>query len=504
MSVVTRVLFSLIFLMAASGPNVFSASDDLRHAVLSDSEKLIRALLTGSTNQKDLNELMDLAAEAGHGSMVKVLKELGAEIGNNALLLATQNGRAGALQALIKEGVAIDVVDKNKRSALTLAAMNRDFIMVRDLLQAGANPNIYDIHGNHALYYAVFQDHAELVRLLAHSGSESHAGNEFGESVLTVLQAVRDTNAYRHVMGIKPRQRTLDVLYESLLTCDLRVLKAAIANGRDPNWATRDGRSALMFAAHNGDTAAVAFLLESKADVNATDRNGKTALMFAVSRGRTEVVKQLIAAEAEVNAVTLDRITPLRIALENDDEAVSTLLVRAGANILAQRADGTPVRLKASKLAFNRSRKQLKKLKMNPYSFDDTFPLSDSEPVYVKNRLEYIPPIFRKLQEPKYTEAAIRASARGKVRLEARFGRDGIVYNIRILETDMDWAHGLELEAVKALGQWEFTPGKRFGTAAGMRMQIDIDFKWESFKPVFNMTVDERGFYDWINQKLKN
>src|SRR6266849_5857877 len=60
------------------------------------------------------------------------------------------------------------------------------------------------------------------------------------------------------------------------------LVELLIANGAAVNLQARNGRTALMYAAKNGDTQAVKALLKSGASVNIADNEGQTALMEAV------------------------------------------------------------------------------------------------------------------------------------------------------------------------------------------------------------------------------
>src|SRR5260370_25015395 len=79
---------------------------------------------------------------------------------------------------------------------------------------------------------------------------------------------------------------------------ELLIAKRAAVNHRNS-----EGRTALMYAAENGDTQAVNALLRSGASVNVADNNGETALMkAAASSCNEETVRALLGAGADLNA----------------------------------------------------------------------------------------------------------------------------------------------------------------------------------------------------------
>jgi len=86
------------------------------------------------------------------------------------------------------------------------------------------------------------------------------------------------------------------------------------------------GRTALMYAACEGDTEFVKTLLAEGADVNAKDKDGVTALMGAAWNGHTEIVKALLAKGADVNIKDKDGRTALRYAILGSHAEIVRLL----------------------------------------------------------------------------------------------------------------------------------------------------------------------------------
>ena len=73
--------------------------------------------------------------------------------------------------------------------------------------------------------------------------------------------------------------------------------------------------TALMWAAMQGDTGEVTYLLNVGAEVNAKNIYGETALILAALQGYTEIVTALMdAAYIKVNAADLDGNMPLMLA----------------------------------------------------------------------------------------------------------------------------------------------------------------------------------------------
>lgn len=78
-------------------------------------------------------------------------------------------------------------------------------------------------------------------------------------------------------------------------------VNALVMSKADLNIADNDGKTALMFAAENGDYASVEYLINAGAYLNTLDKFNKTALMYAMENGNTEVVDLLTRASLTYN-----------------------------------------------------------------------------------------------------------------------------------------------------------------------------------------------------------
>jgi ankyrin repeat protein len=82
-----------------------------------------------------------------------------------------------------------------------------------------------------------------------------------------------------------------------------QLIELLIAKGAAVNHQDYEGRTALMYAAENGDTLAVSALLRNGASVNLSDNDGETALMKAAASSCTEAtVSALLRAGADLSA----------------------------------------------------------------------------------------------------------------------------------------------------------------------------------------------------------
>lgn len=104
------------------------------------------------------------------------------------------------------------------------------------------------------------------------------------------------------------------------------------------------------------------------------------------------------------------------------------------------------------------------------------------------------PSLMREVR-PQYPEAALAAGRSGVVTLECVVNPDGSVGEVRVI-TPLE--PSLDAEAVKALKQWQFTPGTKDGKPVPVAVTVEITFtvphkgpsldSAEVFKPGGNVT----------------
>jgi len=86
-----------------------------------------------------------------------------------------------------------------------------------------------------------------------------------------------------------------------------------------------------------------------------------------------------------------------------------------------------------------------------------------------------VPPTLLKQVRPNYTTEALRLRIQGTVMLEVVVGRDGIPLAIRITRS-LD-PGGLDEEAIAAVREWRFTPGRVADVPVDVLVTIQLDFR---------------------------
>lgn len=85
-----------------------------------------------------------------------------------------------------------------------------------------------------------------------------------------------------------------------------------------------------------------------------------------------------------------------------------------------------------------------------------------------------VPPKVVSKVEPRYTDGARERNASGTVVLSVRVDTDGKARDIKVIRAlDVD----LDQEAMKAVAQWEFEPGRKKGVAVTVRATVEVNFR---------------------------
>lgn len=237
------------------------------------------------------------ARARGHAQIVARLEEAGAQAepdvpASQRLLLAAESGDLAALEAVLGEDVDIETKETRDvqlgRTPLMLAAAGGHTRLVDALLQAGADPNRTDDHGEESpqrpgafwmrddsrgrtpLHLAAEGGHVLVIERLLAAGADPSLADRQKETPLTLAASIGDAASAR----------------------------ALIAAGADPNQRGAGRRTPLHACLENGGHAAAGLLIEAGAKLDLKSGEGDTALHIAALLDLTEIVEELLAAGA--------------------------------------------------------------------------------------------------------------------------------------------------------------------------------------------------------------
>ncbi|KAI1775313.1 ankyrin repeat-containing domain protein [Hypoxylon cercidicola] len=240
------------------------------------------------------------------------------------LITAARNGNVAEVTRLINEGLSIDALDLNGRSAISTAAEKSHGPVLNLLIDSKANLDRRDVNGESPLWWAARYGHEEIVRSLLAQGVDVDAADSDGQTPLSVAS-----------------QKGFEEIVRSLLE-----------KGGNPNSSASYGKTALLFAAAGGHCRVVKLLIEHGADIDYVSPRDETALSLATKAGHTMVVKMLIEMGTDIHIKDNNGRTALSYAKELGNEPVVKLLSQAAT---LQQANGRASR-KAEQDALNKTK----------------------------------------------------------------------------------------------------------------------------------------------------
>ena len=179
----------------------------LHRAVTAGHESVVSLLLEEGANVQarsgDGKTALHRAADAGHKTLVRLLLQHGASIeaksdyGKTAFFRAAENGHLDIVRLLLNKGADINTTSNDRSSALHKAAEYGHEMLTQILLQPISSRQAIQINakntsGKTPLYLAVRDEHEVVVRLLLDAGADVDVFGSYGESALYV--AARNGN----------------------------------------------------------------------------------------------------------------------------------------------------------------------------------------------------------------------------------------------------------------------------------------------------------------------
>jgi ankyrin repeat protein len=195
-------------------------------------------------------------------------------------------------------------------SRLVNAARDQDQKAVRTLVAQKADVNARSSDGSTALLWLAHWNDAETADLLLRAGADANTANDFRTTPLSEACTNGSSALVRLLLKSSANPNTPIATGETpLMTCArsgaadavrLLVEYGAAVNAKEP----KQNQTALMWAAAERHPDVVKALIDAHADLKATTKQGFTAVHFAARVGDLESVKLLLAAGVDVNILT--------------------------------------------------------------------------------------------------------------------------------------------------------------------------------------------------------
>jgi len=118
---------------------------------------------------------------------------LRARRGVTSLHMAAAASDVSSLRILLKHKARLeDRTDRGETALMVAARQNKGFLLIQELVSAGADVHAVDNFGNNAVMLAAWQHHLDAVKLLVRLGVNPCAKNKDGKTA--IYQAMSNTN----------------------------------------------------------------------------------------------------------------------------------------------------------------------------------------------------------------------------------------------------------------------------------------------------------------------
>ena len=200
------------------------------------------------------------------------------------LLLVSKFLQADELTAA---NLTADATHSNGKTALMLAARDRDRRKVEHLLQQGADVNKFNDNGGTPIMYAALGGDLEIVKMFLTRGAEVNAVAKNGWSALMISAAKGYIDVTKELLNNAAEPNLQDVYHWSPLMRAVnedreKIVALLLATpGTDPNHRGENGVTALHIATVRGYTHLVELLLQGGADKTIKDHAGRTPYQIA-------------------------------------------------------------------------------------------------------------------------------------------------------------------------------------------------------------------------------
>ncbi len=256
--------------------------------------------------------------------------------GMSEFQFTAREGEIGTAKVMLDGGVDINYPDIDGTSAIVVAIMNKRYTFAKFLLDRGADPNVTDVKGRAALYAAVDMRNEDWSALPNRKLEDSYPSLDLIKAILARGSNVNAklTRNLPGRSGMDAGDTTLDEgstpLMRAARSGDAGAMRLLLDAGADSKLATKEGTTALQFAAGLGyrdkntkgteaeALDALKICVDRGGDIDQANSKGETALHGAASRGADTIVKYLVEHGAKLDAKTRRGFTPLDIAMGKD------------------------------------------------------------------------------------------------------------------------------------------------------------------------------------------
>jgi len=331
----------------------------LHHAVSNGHEEIVRFILEAGEDvnvpDSEGNTALHMAARQGHEATFQLLLASGADKyakageGMTVFNTGVYWNREGIVKILLDTGIDVQSICCRSQTALHVAAAHGNEEIVRLLLSWRADVNAktldrYDgstpLHAAASAWsywndwsgvtYGVSEGHTVVIRLLVEHGANIEEDDAQGHTPLdkAILEGHIKIASQLIALGAQLASKTSPINMATWKSDDTEMIEFLLQHGAKLGEYPERTMTALHIAAESAHKKLISFFLKHGARIDARDERGRTPLHVAVARynsgvlrvkpkKRAKAIQVLLDGGANVDAIDDDGKTPLDLC-END------------------------------------------------------------------------------------------------------------------------------------------------------------------------------------------
>jgi ankyrin repeat protein len=211
---------------------------------------------------------------------------------------------------------------------------------VRELLEAGTNPNEKNRTNWTALHCLGMSGNPEIARLLVEHGADLEATDTLQETPLITACRFGNPKLIPVLLelganvGHVSKEKHTALWYAISSMKDVTIVKMLIDAGADPNETYAYGDNPFLLSVSAQKAEVTNYLLPLTEDVARMNNHQVCAIRFAAGYNDTDLIEKLLARGVDADQANNYGHTPLMSAAENDAVAAARLLLAHGADPL--------------------------------------------------------------------------------------------------------------------------------------------------------------------------
>ena len=257
---------------------------EIRSAILSNQTKIVEIYVRAAPKPAERANLVLMeSSELGKPDIIALAMSFGADIevedprGRTSLLVAVENGRSAAAEALVTAGASTTVLEASGKTLLQVAASSQKIFEER--VEFVKTSTMVFIDGGH---------------ITRSTGVDRYPVDIPVESHLTFFKYFT-----LWLGGFVAESDLVAAIHEDREY--LGIIRLLLSHGADPRVKTPEGETVLHLAVGSAPRVKVLLELAPVLDINAQDDQGRSALHHAAASGNHATMEVLLANGANIN-----------------------------------------------------------------------------------------------------------------------------------------------------------------------------------------------------------